>query len=277
MGLFFNYETSASIGKRATGFARYRELLERDFSKFLVINLLTLVGFLPFAFGVFSSIIFSSSLLLIPASIVGGIFVGPTLCGLYDAIFRSLRDAPNDWWSNYKKAWKQNFKSSIVPGIVLCLLIGLYIFMFMLFFWANTAPSIGTILVYILSICLFLMIITVFWPQLVLFSQTNKQRLINCLLFSVRYLWKMLLVTILQVFYWGLIVLFLPWSIVLLPLTGFWFILFLVNFILYSAFDESFKIEEQIAKYFPDQVPIYEDDEAWLKRKQEENNEEIKK
>ena len=45
----------------------------------------------------------------------------------------------------------------------------------------------------------------------------------------------------------------------------------LKNRLLYSAMDESFHIEEQITQAFPEQTPFYEDDEAWLKRKQEEN------
>ena len=75
----------------------------------------------------------------------------------------------------------------------------------------------------------------------------------------------------LQLLYWAAIVLFLPWSSLLLPFHGFWAILFTADFLLYSAMDESFHIEEQITQAFPEQTPFYEDDEAWLKRKQEEN------
>jgi hypothetical protein len=55
-----------------------------------------------------------------------------------------------------------------------------------------------------------------------------------------------------------------------LPLIGFWFILYTTNFLLYNTLNESFQIEDRIAEAFPEQTPFYEDDETWLKRKQEE-------
>ncbi len=76
----------------------------------------------------------------------------------------------------------------------------------------------------------------------------------------------------LQVLYWTIIVLFLPWSSVILPLTGVWFIVYLVNFLLYNTLDSVFQIEEQIAQVFPEQAAYYEDDETWLERKQAEQN-----
>ena len=77
----------------------------------------------------------------------------------------------------------------------------------------------------------------------------------------------------LQVVYWGIMALFLPWTLLLVPLIGFWFILFLSNFLIYDTMNDVFEIEDKIAQAFPDQAVIYEDDEAWLKRKQEEDHE----
>ena len=44
--------------------------------------------------------------------------------------------------------------------------------------------------------------------------------------------------------------------------------------ILYDTFNKIFHIEEEIAQAFPEQTAFYEDDEAWLKRKQAEQNQE---
>ena len=71
---------------------------------------------------------------------------------------------------------------------------------------------------------------------------------------------------------WIALALFLPWSVVLLPLTGFWFILYTADFLLYDTLNNSFHIEEQIARAYPEQVPFYEDDEAWIRRKQQAEN-----
>lgn len=86
----------------------------------------------------------------------------------------------------------------------------------------------------------------------------------------IRFFWKTCGLCLLQIAYWAIIFLFLPWSVVLLPLTGFWFILFTENFLLYDTLNEIFRIEEHIAQDFPEQAAFYKDDEKWLKRKQEE-------
>lgn len=270
MAPLFSFRTPAGTGRRLTGTARCSELLGRDFKRFFTVNLLTLLGFLPFALGVLVSILSSSLLLLLPACVLGGALAGPSLACMYDVIFRSLRDAPGKCMENYRKAWKQNWRQAVIPGIIFCLFLGCYTFMLMLFWWAKTSPGFGTIALFCVSLTLFTMFFSLYWPQLVLFELSQMQRFKNCLLFMIRFFWKTLACALLQIAYWAVIFLFLPWSVVLLPLTGFWFILFTENFLLYNTLNEIFRIEEQIAQDFPEQAAFYEDDETWLKRKQEE-------
>lgn len=273
MALFFNTGTPVGTGRRLTGFARYCELLERDFKRFFIVNALTILGFLPFICGVIFSILSSSILFLIPMCIASGTIAGPALSCMYDTVFRSLRDAPGKCMENYKRALKQNWRQSVIPGIILCLLLGFYAFMMVImWWWAQSPPGFGTITIFILGFTLMTMFFSIYWPQLVLFEQTGRQRFKNCLLFIIRFFWKVLGCSLLQVLYWTLIVLFLPWSVIVLPLTGVWFIVYAVNFLLYNTLDSVFHIEEQIAQAFPEQVAYYEDDESWLKRKQEEQN-----
>lgn len=272
MNLFPNHNLPEGTGRRLTGSRRYWELAGRDFKRFFAVNLLTLLGLSPFGFGVLLSILSSSILALIPACVIGGIAAGPTLSCMHDAIFRSLRDAPGAWFENYKRAWKQNWRQSIIPGIIFCLLLGFYSFMLMTFWWASRLPSPGTIAVYVLGLVLLTMFFSLYWPQIALFEQSGKQRFQNCLLFMIRYFGKTLGCALLQLLYWTAMVLFLPWTSILLPFAGVWFILFTADFLLYPAMDEAFQIEEQITQAFPEQAPFYEDDEAWLERKQRENN-----
>lgn len=270
MASLFHYHMPTGTGRRLTGSARYTELLGRDFKRFFLTNLLTLLGFLPFALGVAAAILSSSILVLIPACIIGGAIAGPSLSCMYDTILRSLRDAPGKYMENYRRAWKQNWRQSIVPGIIFCLFLGFYAFMLMMLWWALNPPGIGTIALYIFSLVLFTMFFSLYWPQLVLFEQSGRQRFQNCLLFMMRYFIKSLVCALMQLAYWTIIVLFLPWSVLLLPLIGIWFILFTANFFLYNTLNTVFGIEEQIAQNFPEQTPFYEDDETWLKRKQAE-------
>lgn len=270
MAFLFRQNTYASTGRRLTGFPRYTEVLERNFKKFMFTNLMTLAGFLPFAIGAVWAILSSSLLVMILAGIIGGIFAGPALSCMYDAVFRGLRDAMPHCWKDYRHAWKQNWRQSVLPGILFCLLIGVDIFMAMLFWWSASFPGLGTIAIYLFSLLIVTMWFSVSWPQTALFEQSFRQNARNCLLFILRYFPRVFGASLLQVLYWAVIVLFLPWSVVLLPLIGFWFILYTANFLLYNTFNDAFQIEEQIAAAYPEQVPFYEDDEAWVKRKQYE-------
>lgn len=272
MALFFHPASYRSNGKRLTGFPRYTEVLERNMKKFFLTNLLTLVCFLPFGTGLVLAILSSSVLVLIPACIIGGCFAGPALSCMYDAILRGLRDASGSFWENYKRAWRQNWRQSLLPGILFCLILGFDLFMAMLFWWSSRFPGWGTIALYICGLLLFTMFFSVCWPQIALFNQPLRQCAQNCLLFMLRFFPKTAGISLLQLLYWGILFLFLPWSVMLLPLIGFWFILYTATFLLYDTLNDSFRLEERIADAFPEQTPYYEDDETWIKRKQEEDH-----
>jgi uncharacterized membrane protein YesL len=273
MALFqanFNAHTN---GLRPTGSARFRELLGRDIARFFYVNLLTLIGFFPFVLGVLAAILSTSVVILIPASLIGGAIAGPALSAMYDCIYRSFRDAPGKWFDNYRRAIRQNWKQSLLPGMIFCLFLGLYAFMLMLFWYSERFPGWGTIAIFAAGLFLVLMFFSVYWPQIVLFEQTGKQRFYNSILFLIRYFGKTAGCAAIQLLYWAIIILLLPWTALLLPLTGFWAILFASHFLIYDTVNEVFHVEDQIVEAFPEQAPFYEDDETWLARKRGELDE----
>lgn len=75
-------------------------------------------------------------------------------------------------------------------------------------------------------------------------SGNASVRLQNCLLFCIKYFWRVLGVGLLQLGYWTLFVLFAPWTLLLLPVLGVWYILFLSQFLIYTQMNEAFSIEE---------------------------------
>ena len=245
MGLLTPRDPSYDLSVRQTGFYRYRQLLSFHGAHWFQLNLLTVLGALPLATGITLSILTSSVLLLLPCSIIGGMIFGPFLAGMFDSILRGLRDDPNNWWRNYKKSWRQNRTCSLIPGALLGLLIGVLAFMAGLFWWSQTAPTPGTIAVYLFSILLLVIINTLYWPQLVLFDQTAIIRLRNALLFTAKYPKRVLGAAILQMLYFAIMIFFAPWTLVLVPLLGAWYIIFLSQFTIYSALDRELKIEEQ--------------------------------
>ena len=245
MGMFVRDDPYINENERQTGFYRYRQLLNTRFGQWWTVNFLTLIGFVPLTAGIVYAIGSSSVLMLLPCSILGGILAGPFLAGMYDTLLRGLRDDPLPWKDAYIRSWKQNWKGSLVPGALLGLMLGLYAFMGMLFWWAETAPSLGTVALYLFSLLLVLAVNFLYWPQLVLFDQRAGIRLRNCVLFCIQNFWRVMGAGLLQLAYLALLVLFAPWSLFLLLITGVWYILFLAQFLLYEQMDSAFHIEEQ--------------------------------
>ena len=128
----------------------------------------------------------------------------------------------------------------------------------MLFGWSRVWPSVGTICLYLFSWLVFFAISTLYWPQLVLFEQKNIVRLRNMLLFSLKYFLPVVGTAALQLVFWLVMVLFAPWTLLLLPFVAIWFIQYAVLFLLYDKLEEAFQLEEEIAAQFPDQ-PIRRD------------------
>lgn len=258
MGLFDEPNYFPDV--RPTGFQRYKQVLERDWKRFFLVDLLTLASLIPFALGVGYAVLSSSVLVLVPACIVGGLFAGPGLAGMYDVILRALRDNCDDWWFSYKKAMKQNWRAAMLPGVVCCLFLGFVIFAIALLWWAETDPTLGTVLVLAASVLLCTMVFTVWWPQIVLFDQKPGIQQKNCLLFCIQYFTRILGSAVLQLLWWAAGVLFMPWTAFLVPFLGVWYILFVAVFLIYDQLDAAFQIEAQIAANFPEQAaPAGED------------------
>ena len=219
MGLFFA-DDSYDESRRMTGFARYKQLMSFYAGRWVKLNLLAALGALPLAAGIAFSILTSSVVVLLPASLIGGAVFGPFLAALYDSIFRGLRDAPGSWREHWRRSWRQNAKASLAPGALLGLLAGLYAFMLYMMWSAALPPTPGTVALVLFSTLLFLALNLLYWPQLVLFQQGAKARLYNAVLFA-------------------------PWTLLLAPFIGLWFLLFVCEFILYSRLDSALQIEEQ--------------------------------
>lgn len=245
MGLFVHEDPYYDPTVRQVGFNRYKQLLSQYAFSWIKLNLLTVLGALPLAAGIGYAILSSSILVLIPLSILGGMIWGPLLAGLYDGILRGLRDAPESWWTAWRKSWQQNGRESLLPGAILGLLIGMYAFMAALFWWSETPQTPGTLALYLFSGALFLLLNTLYWPQLVLFRQTTLNRVRNIILFTAKYFWRMAGVTLLQLVYLLVFVLLAPWTLLLVPILGLWYIVFLSQFLIYERMDQELGIEEK--------------------------------
>ena len=258
MGLFFPMDDEHLPPGRRKGFARYREILGRDFKQFYLTNLLALASFIPLGLGVGYAVLSSSVLVLIPVSVVGGMIAGQGLAAMYDLILRRMRDVMDDWWVSFKRSLRQNWRAALLPGALEGLFLGFLAFAGALIWWGGTL-TLGTALLLCAAIVIFCMIFSIWWPQVVLFEQKTAIRLKNCALFILQNFPRVLGAAALQGGFWLLMFLLLPWSGFAVPVLGVWYILFLAVFLLYDRLNEAFKIEEQIGQKFPEQAPGYDD------------------
>lgn len=116
----------------------------------------------------------------------------------------------------------------------------------MLLWWSSVAPSLGTVALYLVSGLVLLLIVTLYWPQMVLFEQSGLNRMRNMVLFTAKYLWRVLGVSVLQLLYWAIYLLFAPWTLLLIPFLGIWYIVFLSQFLIYDQLNAELQIETSI-------------------------------
>lgn len=229
---------------RKKGLARLFELLSRDFGSYFKAGFLAFVSALPFILGMAFAIVTHVVLFALVAAIVGGMLAAPQICGMADTILRSLRDEPGYWWQTYRRAWKRNVKASLLPGAICGLVFGIQLFT--LFHMNAMSPTLATWIMLCLSAVLSMGLACYIFPQLALLDLPFGGMLKNAALLFLGFLPRSAGAVAVQLVYWGIVVLFFPLSIYLLPVTSFWLPMLPSMLILYPALEKSFNIEATI-------------------------------
>ena len=253
MGLFTNYtKEGPGVDKntpRKTGVGRFFELVGRDMNGMFLANLLACLGFASVICLVYIGFLMNSLLVMVVSAAVGGILAGPVLAGMYDTVLRALRDEPGYWWTTYRRAFRQNFKASILPGIVYCVIVTLQIFV-VYFCFSMLAQGVnvdtGMWVAAVLNLVVFHMLFAYMWPQVVLLDQPFRQTLANSVRCMLAFLPHALAASIIQIVFWGLVILCMPLGILLMIVFGFWFTCELCCQIVSGDLERVFHIEEQI-------------------------------
>ena len=179
------------------------------------------------------------------AACCAGWLVGPALTGLYDTILRALRDEPGFWWHTYKRVWKQNFKSSLLPGSIftaLWALIGYAAFVLT----QMTDVSASFALVLLLDIVILLTLGSYFWMQNALFDSSISKKLSNCVRMSLGFLPQTALSAAFQLGYWLLMAFLIPRCAFVFLLTGLWVPNLLAMMAVYTPIEKSLHLEALI-------------------------------
>ena len=236
---------------RKTGVRRFFELVGRDMTGMFLANLLTCLGCVPVICLVYIGFLMNSLPVMLVSAAAGGILAGPALAGMYDTVLRALRDEAGYWWVTYRKAFKRNFKASILPGVLYSVIVTLQIFLvYFCFQMLAQGVNVGVPLwvATVLNLVLFHMLFSYLWPQVVLLDQPLGQTLKNSVNCMIAFLPHALAAAIVQILFWGIVILCMPLGLLLMIVFGFWFSTEVSCQIVYSDLDRVFHIEENIRK-----------------------------
>ncbi len=230
---------------RKKGFARFFELVGRDFGSFFKANLLCVVSAIPAAFLVSFGLFSHSLLITLLGGILGGMLLGPFYAGLHDTVLRAMRDEPGYWWHVYKRAMKNNWKQSLVPGALCGLLLTSQITVVWLILQSGMKLTIPMVMLFMADLLITGMCTPFLWGQLVLMDMPFAMVLKNSLLFALGNAPRALILAFLQILYWGFMLLFMPVTSVLVLLFGFSLIVLITQMIAWPAMDKIMGLEEK--------------------------------
>lgn len=248
MGLFPRFdeqvpEPSENL-PRKTGLARLWQLASRDLWGNFLAGLLALLGCVPFAGGLVLAVIASSMPLAPLCGLVGGAIAGPELCGLADTLLRGLRDnAGRAWWPTYRRAWRRNAKTALLPGALGGALLSAQIFT--LLHAGALAIDLVTSVALVLGIVILLGLSLYLWPQMALMELSFAQLLKNSVLLFIGQLPR----SAAALAFWTAYILaslrFFSAALSLLPVTNLWLPALPALFLVYPGLEEAFQIEEK--------------------------------
>lgn len=245
MGLFMR-DDEYDESRRMVGFRRYQQLLSFYAGHWTVLGLIVFVSSLPLIAAIVFAILSTSVLILIPGSFVGGMIMAPFLAALIDSIQRGLRDDSGRRWDNYRKGLRQNVRCSLVPGGILGVFVGTYVFLFYLQIYTDLLVlSKATFVLLLVAAILMLIFQNLYWPQMVLFVQPQRTTFVNILLFSSKYLWKVLKVVLIELALIAFVVVFAPYTLILVPVLMSWYLPFLSQYMIYDQLNQELEIEDK--------------------------------
>ena len=235
------------------GIARFFEIMGRDFGNLLKLNLLVvLCCLLPMTFLLLSifSILWGSGgyLLYFLLALASGILVGPARTAEAYVISKMLRDDPGFVWHDFKKAFKENFKLSVAPGLLYVAIMGSQVLGFVIFFAAEQRPGIMWAAFLILSCGLTMVVAPYFFAQAPYLDLSARILLKNSLLLGVRNLPRSVAGGVLQL---GLLAAqwsAFPATLPVILLLGVSFPALINMMWVWPLVDKTFKIDETLKK-----------------------------
>jgi hypothetical protein len=158
---------------------------------------------------------------------------------------RALRDEPGYWWNTYKRAWKQNWRQSLVPGALLGLFVGSWAWMLRAQAESgNTSTALWVASFAGIFVCTGFF--TWLLAQVPLVDLPLAQIAKNAGLMFFGFFPRTAAAALVLALYWGATLLYLPATILTILAFGFWLPVTIALMIVYPGLEKVFKLEETI-------------------------------
>jgi len=164
---------------------------------------------------------------------------------MIDTVLRALRDEPGYWWNTYKRAWKQNWRQSLVPGALLGLFVGSWAWMLRAQAESgNTSTALWVASFAGIFVCTGFF--TWLLAQVPLVDLPLAQIAKNAGLMFFGFFPRTAAAALVLALYWGATLLYLPATILTILAFGFWLPVTIALMIVYPGLEKVFKLEETI-------------------------------
>ena len=240
---------------RKKGFARFFELLTRDFGDLVKLNILFCLTILPtaavFVFGMFGFY----TLIFLMLSLLLAFPVGGVLVSYVYYITKMMRDDPSYVWYEFKRKFIENFRQAAPIGMLCVAFVYAQVWIWTLLYGALIAGEMTGGLFWYLAMLLagliFLMVMPYVFLHLAYIELKTFYIFKNSILMSFAYFPRSLMGAIMGSLLWLAFILYMPHSMVVFPLV----VLIAVSLSMmlglmwvWPPFNKHFNIEETLIK-----------------------------
>jgi len=240
---------------RKKGFARFFELLKRDFGDMIKLNLLFCVCALPTAAAIILGLLSFNFSVFFLISLFMAFPLGGAFVALVYYITKMMRDDPSYVWYEFKRKFLENYKQAAPVGILCTAFIYAQIWIWASFFSVllSEEPAVELIWYFIafLSIILFFAITPYIFMHIAYISLKTRHIVKNSILMAFGYFPRSLMGALTCCAIWIILALLLLVSIMFLPfvvLIAVPLSLLVILMWVWPVFDKHFAVEETLIK-----------------------------
>lgn len=173
------------------GFARFFEVVGRDTGDLFKLNFRVALCCLPaqaFLLGAIVSLILQQTVLVFAfsvAALLASTLVVPAFTAQAYILSKRLRDDSGFAWEDFKKTFKENFRSSIILGLIYGLITASQVFMVFFTVGSGQTPSLVILIIFLFSTIIFGMLLPYLFLQKAYLELSNFSIVKNSLFLAL--------------------------------------------------------------------------------------------